>query len=158
MKQLFVSSEVQVILLKEIILQEMKNGYWKNHRPVNHAFAWDDVQFVVSNDKLGPENFIIPRTYNFTNPEFLIPNQDKIIQIVSKIKPNYKFKMIKRELVKLSQIVGGRLTNNNSLPIKAYRGEYQRGKINTKTSIKKEVKPKISLPINSIFNMKDLYE
>ena len=122
-KQLYVASQVQAILLKEILINEIINGYWSTHRPANHGDYWVDVEVSVSSDgNLGGVNFTSPRAYNFTNPEFLLPNTDALIQCAQKVKPSTTFKSLKSELIELSQIVGGRLSNKNLPPVKLFRG------------------------------------
>lgn len=123
MKQLLVSSEVQVAILKLVILEELKTGFWKDHRPAGHGAQWDDVSITVStSEELGPKDFILPRLYNFVNPDFIKPNEQRLVAAAQTIKPNSTFKSVKKELIELSRIVGGRLTSKSMSPLKANRG------------------------------------
>lgn len=123
MKQLFVASDVQAILLKEVLIPEMADGFWKNHRPSNHAAQWDDVEIIVSADnKLGAVDFTIPRLYNFVNPKFIKPNEETLVTAAQKAKPTSNFRSVKKELIELSRIVGGRLDDKDATPTKANRG------------------------------------
>lgn len=122
-KQLFVASEVQAALLKDLLIPEMANGFWKNHRPANHAEQWKDVEIIVSDtNALGPVDFVIPRLYNFVNPDFIKPNEARLVAIAQTIKPASNFRSVKKELIELSRIVGGRLTDKEGTPTKANRG------------------------------------
>lgn len=129
-KKLYVSSAVQKALLTEILIPEMATGFWKDHRPADHAQQWADVDIIVTQDeKLGPVDFNIPRLYNFVNPEFIKPNEQKLVDIACAVKGSSNFRSVKKELIELSRIVGGRLTDKNGVPTKANRG-------NNKTSDK----------------------
>lgn len=122
-KQLFVASEVQATLLTTLLIPEMADGFWKNHRPVDHASQWKDVQIIVSSDNtLGPVNFKIPRLYNFVNPDFIKPNEARLVAAAQTVKPASNFRSVKKELIELSRIVGGRLTDKDGTPTKANRG------------------------------------
>ena len=122
-KQLFVSSNIQAALLKSVLIPQMKDGFWKDHRPANHYKEWMDVEVVVSeSQQLGPVNFVVPRTYNFVNPEFIKPNEHLLVSTAQKVKPNSTFRSVKKELIELSRIVGGRLADKNGIPSKAFRG------------------------------------
>lgn len=143
MKQLFVSSQVQVALLKNVLIPEMANGFWKDHRPADHAAQWADVEIVVTQDnKLGPVNFTVPRLYNFVNPEFIKPNEEKLVTAAQAVKASSNFRSVKKELIELSRIVGGRLTDVSAAPTKANRGNNKSGTIQdtvskAKTAVKK---------------------
>jgi len=121
---LYVASAVQVALLKEVILQQLKTGFWKDHRPAQHGYQWDGVDILCDNttSKLGAEGWKIPRTYNFVNPEFLKENEHGLVAAAQSVKPSSNFKSIKKELIELSRIVGGRLTDRNGEITKANRG------------------------------------
>lgn len=122
-KKLYVSSQVQVALMKEVLIPDMANGFWKDHRPANHAAQWADVEIIVADsDKLGAENFEIPRLYNFVNPDFIKPNEERLVAAAKTVKESSNFRSVKKELIELSRIVGGRLTNKNAAPTKANRG------------------------------------
>jgi hypothetical protein len=135
-KVLYVASQVQVELLKQILIPQFKNGFWQNHRPSNHYEAWAGVEIVVNDASvLGAEGWKIPRTYNFVNPEFLKENEDALVAIAQSVKSSSNFKSVKKELIELSRIVGGRLTDKNGEITKANRG-------NNKTVTEKENTPK----------------
>ena len=122
-KQLYVSSPVQAGLLKDVLIPQMKDGFWKNHRPADHATQWLDVEIIVSTDeKLGPIDFKVPRLYNFVNPDFIKPNEAILVAAAQKVKASSNFRSVKKELIELSRIVGGRLNDKNGIPSKANRG------------------------------------
>lgn len=122
-KQLYVSSAVQAALLTEVLIPEFSVGFWQNHRPADHAAQWKDVQIIVTTDgTLGPVNFKIPRLYNFVNPDFIKPNEDKLVACAQSIKSSSNFRSVKKELIELSRIVGGRLADQSAAPLKANRG------------------------------------
>lgn len=141
-KQLYISSHVQAALLKEILIPEMITGFWKNHRPADHAAQWAAVEIVVSDsEKLGAYNFTIPRLYNFVNPDFIKPNEARLVEVAQAIKATSNFRSVKKELIELSRIVGGRLTDKNGIPTKANRGNNKSGTVQeavkkAKTAIK----------------------
>ena len=142
-KQLFVSSAVQVALLKNVLIPEMATGFWKEHRPADHAAQWLDVDIIVTEDsKLGPVDFTVPRLYNFVNPDFIKPNEAKLVAAAQAVKPSSNFRSVKKELIELSRIVGGRLTDANANPTKANRGNNKNGTVQetvakAKTAVKK---------------------
>lgn len=122
-KRLYVSSAVQAALLSNVLIPQMKDGFWKSHRPADHAAQWADVEIIVSTDeRLGAVDFKVPRLYNFVNPEFIKPNEHALVQAAQTIKPSSNFRSVKKELIELSRIVGGRLGDKNAVPTKANRG------------------------------------
>lgn len=122
-KKLYVASIVQAALLKNVLIPEMATGFWKDHRPADHAAQWADVEIIVSeDDKLGAEDFTIPRLYNFVNPEFIKPNEVRLVEAAVAAKASSNFRSVKKELIELSRIVGGRLTSKSGELIKANRG------------------------------------
>jgi hypothetical protein len=122
-KRLYVSSPVQAALLKDILIPQMKDGFWKDHRPADHARQWEGVEVVVSADgKLGAEDFKVPRTYNFVNPDFIKPNEAVLVAAAQAVKTSSNFRSVKKELIELSRIVGGRLSDKSATPLKANRG------------------------------------
>lgn len=122
-KQLFVSSAVQAALMSQVLIPQMKDGFWKNHRPADHHREWADVQIIVSTDGvLGPVNFKVPRLYNFVNSEFIKAAQDDLIKAAQDVKPASNFRSVKKELIELSRIVGGRLNDKSGIVTKANRG------------------------------------
>lgn len=122
-KQLRVSSAVQAAILSNVLIPQMKDGFWKDHRPADHYKEWVDVEIVVSDtDVLGPVNFTVPRNYNFVNPDFIKPNEQVLVDAAKKVKSSSNFRSVKKELIELSRIVGGRLSDKNGIPVKANRG------------------------------------
>lgn len=129
-KKLYVSSPVQAALLKEVLIPEMVTGFWKDHRPADHAAQWADVEIIVSDsDVLGAVDFTIPRLYNFVNPDFIKPNEARLVEAAIAIKASSNFRSVKKELIELSRIVGGRLTDKNGIPTKANRGNNKAGTV-----------------------------
>lgn len=122
-KHLYVSSAVQVALFKNVILPHLQHGFWKNHRPADHATQWLDVSVeVTSTNLLGPVGFKPPRLYNFVNPDFIGQNEDELVSVARAVKPSSTFRSVKKELIELSRIVGGRLADRAATPTKANRG------------------------------------
>ncbi len=129
-KRLYVSSAVQAVVLREILIPEMASGFWKDHRPADHARQWEDVEIVVSSTgALGPVEFVVPRLYNFVNVEFVRPNEGRLIEVGRSVKPSSTLRSIKKELLELSHIIGGRLTDKNGVLTKAYRGNNRAGPV-----------------------------
>ncbi len=128
-KQIYVSSQVQAVLLKEVLIPQMENGFWKDHRPAEHYKQWQDVEIIVSsNDGLGFVDFKAPRTYNFVNPDFIKPNEKLLVEAAQRAKASSNFRSVKKELIELSRIVGGRLTSKSMQPTKANRGVSRKAK------------------------------
>jgi hypothetical protein len=122
-KTLYVSSAVQAHLLAAVLIPQMKDGFWKEHRPADHHTQWLDVAIVVSDtDQLGPVEFKVPRLYNFVNPDFIKPNEKLLVLEAQSVKASSNFRSVKKELMELSWIVGGRLTNKSGIRSKANRG------------------------------------
>jgi hypothetical protein len=122
-KRIYVSSAVQAALLTNVLIPQMKDGFWKSHRPADHAAQWADVEVVVSTDeKLGADDFKVPRLYNFVNPGFIKPNEHLLVAAAQAVKASSNFRSVKKELIELSWIVGGRLTSKTGLRAKANRG------------------------------------
>lgn len=129
-KILYVSSAVQAVLMKEIFIPELIGGFWKDHRPVGHGDVWRDVDVQVTTDgKLGPVGFEAPRNYNFLNLEFAVPNEDRLIACAKTVKDNSTIKSVKKELIELGRIVGGRLAARDATPVKLYRGNHREGTV-----------------------------
>lgn len=123
-KQLLVSSAVQAALLNEFLLGELVTGFWKDQRPVGHGDAWTDVQIVVSTTNVvGPAGGFKPlRFYDFLNPEFTKIHEAKLVSIAKKLKPATTFKSLKKELIELARIIGGRMTDKTQEPARVFRG------------------------------------
>lgn len=142
-KKLYVSSSVQAALLKDVLIPEMATGFWKDHRPADHAAQWVDVEIIVSEtDQLGAVDFTIPRLYNFVNPDFIKPNEARLVAAAQIAKSSSNFRSVKKELIELSRIVGGRLSSKSGVPTKANRGNNKTGTVQetvarAKTTVKK---------------------
>lgn len=123
-RKLLVSSEVQAALLNQFLLSEIQDGFWKGQRPSTHGSAWTGVEVVVSNtNQVGPAGDWKPlRFYDFLNPEFTKIHEARLVQIAQTIKPNLKFKSLKKELIELARIIGGRMTDKSKEPARVYRG------------------------------------
>lgn len=127
-KILFVSSAVQAVLMQQVFIPELIDGFWKNHRPAGHGEVWRDVEVKVSEDgTLGPVGFEAPRNYNFLNLDFFLPNEDKLVKLAQTVKPNSNSKYVKKELIELGRIVGARLASRDAQPVKLFRGNHKPG-------------------------------
>jgi hypothetical protein len=127
-KLLMVSSPVQAILMNEVLINEIRSGFWANHRPAGHGDAWEGVEAVVSTDgQLGPVGWSAPRTYNVLNLDFFNPNADKLVGLAKQVKPNSNERSVKKELIELGRIIGGRLASRSAEPIKLFRGNHKPG-------------------------------
>jgi hypothetical protein len=123
-KQLRVSSAVQAALMNEFLLEQIQTGFWKDQRPVTHGPAWEGVTVVVSDtNAVGPDGGFKPlRFYDFLNPEFTKLHEKRLVEIAQKLKPNVTFKALKKELIELARIIGGRMTDKTQEPARVYRG------------------------------------
>lgn len=123
-KQLLVSSAVQAALMNSFLLAEIQTGFWKDQRPVSHGPAWEGVEIVVSDtNAVGPTAGWKPlRFYDFLNPEFTKLHEARLVEIAQTIKPNVTFKSLKKELIELARIIGGRMTDKTIEPARVYRG------------------------------------
>lgn len=123
-KQLLVSSQLQAVLMNELLLDHIKTGFWKDQRPAGHGLQWEGVKVVVSDTNIvGPTGGFKPtRFYDFLNPEFTKLYEDHLVQVASTVKPGIKFKALKKELIELARIIGGRMTDKTKEPARVYRG------------------------------------
>lgn len=122
-KRLYVSSIVQAKLLTAVLIPQMKDGFWKDHRPADHYKEWEGVEVTVSEtEQLGADGWKVPRLYNFVNPDFIKPNERALVEAAQSVKPSSTFRSVKKELIELSWIVGGRLTSKSGVRAKANRG------------------------------------
>jgi len=123
-KQLHVSSAIQAALMNELILAEIRDGFWKDQRPATHGAAWDGVEVIVApTNTVGPVGDWKPlRNYDFMAPKFTELHEAELVRIAQTVKPNMTFKALKKELIELSRIVGGRMTDKTQEPARAYRG------------------------------------
>lgn len=134
-KILYVSSAVQAILMAEVFIPELIDGFWKNHRPAGHGEVWRDVEVKISeNGELGPVGFQAPRNYNFLNLDYFIPNEARLVALAQTVKANSNSKYVKKELIELGRIVGSRLATRDAVPVKLYRGNHKPGTLTVSTS------------------------
>jgi hypothetical protein len=128
-KILLVSSEVQRVLMERVYITEFMTGFWKNHKPAGHGDVWKDVVVQVSQTgQLGPVGFVT-KNYNVANLDFINPNEDLLVELARSVKPTSTFKSIKKELVELGQIIGGRLMHRDSTAVTIFRGNHRNGKV-----------------------------
>lgn len=129
-KVLYVSSAVQAVLMREVFIPEILNGFWQNFRPAGHGDVWRDVEIRVSEDgKLGPVGFTTMRNYNFMNLEFSVPNEARLVAVAQKVKPSSNMKSIAKEMAELGRIIAGRLVSRDAEPLKLYRGNHRPGTV-----------------------------
>lgn len=123
-KRLLVSSQIQATLMAQILLNEIQFGFWKDQRPATHGLAWDGVEVLVSDtNEVGPVGEWKPvRYYDFLNPEFTKIHEARLVEIARTVKPNVTFKSLKKELIELARIIGGRMTDKTKEPARVYRG------------------------------------
>lgn len=123
-KTLLVSSAIQAKLMNEFLIDEIRNGFWINQRPATHGATWEGVTVVVSDsNEVGPINGFKPvRFYDFLNPSFTKLHEAKIVEIAQTVKPGITFKTLKKELIELARIIGGRMTDKTAEPARMYRG------------------------------------
>jgi hypothetical protein len=120
---LFVSSNIQAALLNEFLLAEMQDGFWRDMRPAGHGAVWAGVSVMVTpTDAVGPLGFTPLKNYDFLNPEFTKLNEAKLVAIAQTVKPNMTFKALKKELIELARIIGGRMTDKTKEPARLFRG------------------------------------
>jgi len=91
---------------------------------VTHGPALEGVEVVVSDSNtVGPAGGFKPlRFYDFLNPEFTKIHEAKLVAIAQTIKPNVTFKALKKELIELARIIGGRMTDKTQEPARVFRG------------------------------------
>lgn len=122
-KQLLVSSAIQSALMTKFLLEQIQTGFWKDQRPSNHGEAWTNVSVVVSEtNTVGPIGFKSVRFYDFLNPEFTKIHEETLVNIAKEIKPSTTFKSLKKELIELARIIGGRMTDKTQEPARVFRG------------------------------------
>lgn len=120
---LFVSSNIQAALLNDFLLAEMQDGFWRDMRPAGHGAVWAGIKVEVSpTDAVGPLGFTPLKNYDFLNPEFTKLNEAKLVAIAQTVKPNMTFKALKKELIELARIIGGRMTDKTKEPARLFRG------------------------------------
>lgn len=123
-KKLLVSSALQAVLLNNFLISEIQSGFWKQQRPSTHGAAWNDVEIVVTpTNQVGPIGGFTPlRFYDFLNPEFTKLYENKLVEIAQTVKPTMTFKALKKELIELARIIGGRMTDKTQEPARVFRG------------------------------------
>jgi hypothetical protein len=120
---LLVSSAIQAALLNEFLLAEMQDGFWRDMRPAGHGAVWAGVKVEVSTtEAVGPVGFTPLKNYDFLNPEFTKLNEAKLVAIAQAVKANMTFKALKKELIELARIIGGRMTDKTKEPARLFRG------------------------------------
>lgn len=120
-KTFTVATEIQKVLLEQVLFQEMERGFWKGVRPEDHFDSWRGVQVVIGMN-LGASGFEVPRNYNFANPEFLTKMSNRLVEAAQSVNKNVTLKQVKRQLISLSQITGGRLKDLGGEITKLRRG------------------------------------
>lgn len=120
-KTFTVATEIQKVLMKEVLLPEIALGFWKDARPADHADYWIDVSIEVGPD-LGVKNFEMPRNYNFVNPDFFRKTEARLMAAAQLVNPEITVKQLKKQLITLNQIIGGRLTQIGGTIAKLPRG------------------------------------
>lgn len=120
-RALVVATAVQKAVMQDVLLGEIATGFWKNARPSDHAASWKGVDIRVG-VSFGAEGFEIPRNYNFVNPDFFKRVEAKLMESAIKVDPNITTKQLKKQLITLNQILGGRVTEMGGLVAKLPRG------------------------------------
>jgi hypothetical protein len=147
-KQLLVSSKIQLVLMNDLLLNEIQYGFWKDQRPVDHGAAWNNVQVLQSETNVvGCLNGFTPlRFYDFLNSKFLAIHEQRIMELSRTIKPGIAFKTIKKELIELARIIGGRLTDKTQEPVRVFRGNNRKdydvvriSKVNNDSDISRKI-------------------
>lgn len=134
-KVLTVATAVQRAVLQEVLLNEIATGFWKNARPADHAESWKGVEIKVGT-VLGASGFEIPRNYNFVNPDFFNRSGKKMLDAALVVDANITEKGLKKQLLALNQILGGRLTETGGTVTKLPRGRKQTTATTTTTTKK----------------------
>ena len=133
-KVLIVASAVQKAVLEQVLLQEIATGFWKEARPADHADSWKGVSIEVGT-QLGAQGFDIPRNYNFVNPDFFKKAEAKLLEAAKTVEPEITAKSLKKHLLELNQILGGRFKEVGGVITKLPRGR-KAEETETKTVVK----------------------
>jgi hypothetical protein len=147
-KTLIVATPVQKTVLTDVLLQEIRSGFWKNARPADHADSWIGVDIVVGTD-LGASGFDVPRNYNFVNPDFFRKAEEKLMNAAKTVNPDITVKQLKKQLISLNQILGARLKEVGGTITKLPRGRKQPAETTVTTS-KKAVKSTVRKAVANI--------
>lgn len=107
-KVLTVETLVQKEILEKVLMKEIADGFWKKSRPQGHCASWEGVKIKVGKN-LGTTGFKLSRNYNFMNPDFYVKKESSLLEICKAVEPDITKRMLKKQLVAISQIVGGRL-------------------------------------------------
>lgn len=120
-KILTVATAVQKAVLENVLLGEIASGFWKNARPADHADNWKGVEIKVG-VQYGATGFEIPRNYNFVNPDFFSRAGKKMLDAALTADANITEKALKKQLILLNKILGGRILEANGPETKLPRG------------------------------------
>lgn len=135
-KVLTVATAVQKAVLENVLLSEIASGFWKNARPADHADNWKGVEIKVG-VQYGATGFEIPRNYNFVNPDFFGRAGKKMLDAALVADANITEKALKKQLILLNKILGGRITEANGPEKKLPRGrKAEDADVSTKTTTK----------------------
>lgn len=121
---LTVATAVQKAVFETVLLAEIATGFWKNARPADHADYWKGVEIKVGT-VLGPVGFEVPRNYNFVNPDFFEKAKVALLKAANEADPALTEKALKKQLLSLNQILGGRMTEIGGEVKKLPRGRKQ---------------------------------
>lgn len=116
-----VATAVQQAVFQDVLMNEIAAGFWKNARPADHASFWKGVEIKVGLT-LGAQGFEIPRNYNFVNPDFFKKAGQRMLATALTVDPNMTEKHLKKQLLALNQILGGRMTEIGGQVVKLSRG------------------------------------
>ena len=141
-KILTVATEVQKVVLEQVLFAEIATGFWKNARPADHADSWKGVSVDVG-PELGPRGFDVPRNYNFVNPDFFSKMEDRLMEAAKTANPDITVKQLKKQLICLNQILGSRLVEVGGAVKKLSRGRKQATDATVVTSSKGTNKPTV---------------
>ena len=109
-KVLTVATAVQKAVMEQVLLAEIATGFWKNARPADHADYWKGVEIKVGTVLGASGGLEIPRNYNFVNPTFTVKTLKSMLDAAHTADPALTENALKKQLLSLNQIIGGRLT------------------------------------------------
>lgn len=135
-KTLTLATEVQKVVLEQVLIDELIRGFWKNARPADHADAWKDVKLVVGIN-LGTSGYDMPRNYNFVNPDFFKKAEERLMAAAKTASPDITVKQLKKQLISLNQILGSRLKEIGGAISKLPRGRKLVTEVATPSAVKK---------------------
>jgi len=138
-KTIVVATVLQKELLEQLLIDQMTTGFWKSGRPADHAQVWADVQVVVG-QVLGPVGFSIARNYNFVNPDFFKHMQGMLMDVAVSVNSEITVKQLKKQLIALNQILGGRLRQIGGDITKLSRGKKDVGIVEIKRTARASVR------------------